>query len=46
MLIVIFTEMMMVSTLMMEHVDSIVMVSMTGPSIVIVVKMNLMMEIF
>ena len=32
--------------LMMERVDSIVMMSMTGPSIVIVVKMNLTTEIF
>jgi len=46
MLIMILVEMTMVSALMMERVDSIVMMSMTGPLIVTVLKMNLMMEIF
>jgi len=46
MLIMILAEMTMVSALMMERVYSIVMMSMTGPLIVIVVKMNLTMEIF
>ena len=46
MLIRILTEMMMVSVLMMERMDSIMMMSMTGPSIVTVVKMNLTTKIF
>ena len=40
MLIVMVAEMMMVSALMMERIDSIVMMSITRPSIVIVVKMH------
>ena len=47
MLIMIIAEITMVSALMMERVYSIVMMSMmTGPLIVIVVKMNLTTEIF
>ena len=47
MLIMIMAEMTMVSALMMERVYSIVMMStMTGPLIVIVVKMNLTAKIF